>query len=126
MPFGPLRLRPEAKQLNGIDDTVELPNVDKPARREADVERFFALTFPTQTLRQNVLAVVERFSQPIGAKGVFLIESPYGSGKSHVLLTLCHVLRGQPAGQRWSARRRAGPKRRVAASAGSKRSSVPS
>ena len=104
MPFGPLRLRPEAKQLNGIDDTVELPNVDKPTRWEADVTRFFELTFPTQTLRQNIFTVVERFNHPIGAKGVFLIESPYGSGKSHLLLTLVHVLKCQPAAQQWIAR----------------------
>jgi hypothetical protein len=97
-------LRPEAKQLNGIDDTVELPNMDKPTRWEADVVRFFELTFPTQTLRQNIFTVVERFNQPVGAKGVFLIESPYGSGKSHVLLTLVHVLKCQPAAQQWVAR----------------------
>lgn len=108
MPFGPLRMRPEAKRLNGIDDTVELPNVDKPTRWESDVVRFFELTFPTQTLRQNINTVIERFTHPAGAKGIFLIESPYGSGKSHVQLTLFHVLQGQPAAKAWIARWPAG------------------
>lgn len=104
MPFGHFRLRPEAKQINGIDDTVELPNIDKPSRWESDVDRFFNLTYPTNALRQTIGTVVDRFEQPAGAKGLFFIESAYGSGKSHVLLTLRHVLCGQPAAQRWIGR----------------------
>ncbi|MEI8371270.1 MAG: hypothetical protein WCJ35_00385 [Planctomycetota bacterium] len=101
MPFAHLQLRPEAKLINGIDDTVELPNVLKPGCWESDINRFFDLTFPTVALRKAIRTVTERFAQPMGAKGLFFIEKPYGTGKSHFLVTIQHVLSGETAAQQW-------------------------
>jgi hypothetical protein len=101
MPFGHLHLRPKAKEINGIDDVVELPNVNDPSRWESNVPQFFELTWPTIALRQAVRTVIERFVGTTPGRGVFYIESQYGTGKSHFLLTLSHVLSGHPAVQQW-------------------------
>ena len=56
-----------------------------------DPEQFFALTFPTYNLRQLVRDVVLRVAGR-NDKAVRQLESTYGGGKTHTLITLRHLV----------------------------------
>ena len=56
-----------------------------------DPAKFFALTFPTYTLRQLVRDVARRVAGR-NDKAVRQLELTYGGGKTHTLITLRHLL----------------------------------
>lgn len=57
-----------------------------------DPEKFFALTFPTYNLRHLVRDVALRVAGKID-KAVRQLELTYGGGKTHTLITLCHLMK---------------------------------
>ena len=61
-----------------------------------DPAKFFALTYPTHALRELVKDVSARLAGR-SDKAVRQLELTYGGGKTHTLITLCHLFR-DPAG----------------------------
>ena len=61
-----------------------------------DPAKFFALTYPTHALRELVKDVAARLAGRSN-KAVRQLELTYGGGKTHTLITLCHLFR-DPAG----------------------------
>ncbi len=61
-----------------------------------DPAKFFALTYPTHALRELVKDVAARLAGR-SDKAVRQLELTYGGGKTHTLITLCHLFR-DPAG----------------------------
>ena len=59
-------------------------------------EKFFALTYPTHTLRELVKDVAGRLSGQ-SDKAVRQLELTYGGGKTHTLITLYHLFRNPEA-----------------------------
>src|ERR1051325_1418922 len=55
-----------------------------------DPASFFALTYPTYTLRQLVRDVMHRVARK-NDKAVRQLELTYGGGKTHTLITLRHL-----------------------------------
>jgi hypothetical protein len=62
----------------------KLPIYEKP-------EEFFALTFPTHNLRMLVRDVALRLAGK-NDKAVRQLELTYGGGKTHTLITMCHLV----------------------------------
>ena len=56
-----------------------------------DPARFFALTYPTHSLRELAKDVVERLAGR-NAKAIRHLELTYGGGKTHTLVTLRHLV----------------------------------
>ena len=59
-------------------------------------EKFFALTYPTHTLRELVKDVAGRLAGQ-SDKAVRQLELTYGGGKTHTLITLYHLFRNPEA-----------------------------
>ncbi len=57
-----------------------------------DPERFFALTYPTLPLRDLARDVAQRLAGK-NTKAIRQLELTYGGGKTHTLVTLCHLAR---------------------------------
>jgi hypothetical protein len=58
------------------------------------------MTYPTQALQQAMLAIQERI-EGRRKQGTFVFAGDYGTGKSHSLLALYHLLTSPDEGQRW-------------------------
>ncbi len=84
--------------------SVRLYNVDDPTKPESSAQHILALTYPTQALRQALSAVAQRLSGE-RAQGTFIFAGDYGTGKSHTLLALYHILHSPAEGREWLNRR---------------------
>ncbi|MFQ5814137.1 MAG: hypothetical protein ACE5I2_13260, partial [Anaerolineae bacterium] len=83
-----------------IFGAVKLYNLDDPTKPESSARRILSMTYPTQALRQAMMAIQERI-QGKRNQGTFVFAGDYGTGKSHSLLALYHLLTSPDEGQRW-------------------------
>ena len=90
----------EEVQSGAVFGSVRLYHVDDPTKPESSARRMLALTYPTQALRQALSAVAQRLAGE-RAQGTFIFAGDYGTGKSHALLALYHVLHSPVEGQEW-------------------------
>ncbi len=79
---------------------VKLYRLDDPTRPESSAKRMLGMTYPTQALRQATAAIEERI-QGKRRQGTFVFAGDYGTGKSHSLLALYHLLTSPGEGQQW-------------------------
>jgi hypothetical protein len=79
---------------------VKLYNLDDPTQPESSARRILGMTYPTQALQQAMLAIQERI-EGRRKQGTFVFAGDYGTGKSHSLLALYHLLTSPDEGQRW-------------------------
>jgi hypothetical protein len=79
---------------------VKLYNLDDPTKPESSARRILGMTYPTQALQQAMMAIEERIEGK-RRQGTFVFAGDYGTGKSHSLLTLYHLLTSPDKGQRW-------------------------
>jgi hypothetical protein len=96
-------LRPEVIEgnLHGIVSLHQLLSGDEDAF-ERDAARVLDVTFPTQSLRRLLQRLnVSLSDEAADRKGNFVISGGYGSGKSHALLALYHILNSSDIGSRW-------------------------
>jgi hypothetical protein len=94
--------RPEVLSDQGIDGIIDLANLFSRRRAlEKDAERFLALTYPTGDIRRVLEELDCRFSSEKATSGLFLFEGLKGTGKSHLLLLIYHLLQNQKAGREW-------------------------
>lgn len=82
---------------------VKIYNVGDPAQPESSATRILSITYPTQPLCQALKAASERF---LGQRrqGTFLFAGGYGTGKSHCLLAIYHLLTSLSERKQWMAR----------------------
>jgi hypothetical protein len=96
-----LRPRPEVMD-DSILGIVDLANLGQPNRLEAEPARFLDITYPTYDIARIVQALDVRFSESQGrTPGIFLLEGLKGSGKSHVLLLVYHLLQSRDEAETW-------------------------
>jgi hypothetical protein len=97
-----VRLSEEA-QKGDIFGIVRLYNVTNPTKPEASADRILSITYPSHPLSQALRAVAERLSGK-RAQGTFIFAGGYGTGKSHCLLTLYHMLSSPNVAKAWQDR----------------------
>jgi len=80
--------------------TVKLYHLNDPTKPESSAKRILGMTYPTQALCQAMTAVEERI-QGKRQQGTFIFAGDYGTGKSHSLLVLYHLLTSPSEGRWW-------------------------
>jgi hypothetical protein len=100
-----VRLRPEVVEghLHGIISLYALLDRDA-AAFEGNPHRVFSATYPSAALKQLLRRLQTSLSaRDADRKGNFVIGGGYGSGKSHLLLTLYHALNNPAQARPWLA-----------------------
>lgn len=100
-------IKPRKEVLqDAIEGIIDLANLDDPKKRkiEARPETFFDLTYPTSDVRRVLSRLDERFGVAADAPGLFLFEGLKGSGKSHLLLLIYHLLSSPSPARVWLTR----------------------
>ncbi len=97
--------RPEVLSEDGIEGIIDLKNLGDRRRRklESRPDAFLDLTYPTADIKRVIQQLDERFSRRAAACGLFLFEGLKGSGKSHLLVLIYHLLNSRDEGNRWLA-----------------------
>jgi hypothetical protein len=97
-----LHPRPEvlSEDLEGIIDLANLKDETK-TRLEARPKDFLDLTYPTSDVAKVIEQINLRFSSSKQSSGLFLFEGLKGSGKSHLLLMIHHLLQSPEISQDW-------------------------
>jgi hypothetical protein len=94
--------RPEVLSDQGIDGIIDLANLfSKKKALEKNAERFLALTYPTGDIRRVLEELDRRFNSEQATSGLFLFEGLKGTGKSHLLLLIYHLLQNREASRLW-------------------------
>lgn len=89
-------------ELHGIIRLSDVLAPEKPDAFEKDAERVLSATYPSEAMR----TLLHRLGLSLSAgdsdrKGNFIIAGGYGSGKSHLLLTLYHILNSPQSARPW-------------------------
>jgi len=98
-----VRLRPEVVKgkLHGIISLYALLDTESTAF-ERDPEQVFRATYPSAALKRLLHRLQTSLSsRSADRKGNFVISGGYGSGKSHLLLTLYHILAHPKQARPW-------------------------
>ena len=88
-------------QIEGI---IDLANIGKRGKLENKAEAFLDLTYPTGDVKRVLAELHRRFSSDKPEAGLFLFEGLKGSGKSHLLLLIYHLLKSPKHGRTWLTR----------------------
>lgn len=73
----------------------------KESRLESNPQEFLDITYPSSVLKEILEKTYEKKSE-ISNQGGFLLSGPYGSGKSHSLITLYHIFNNPQIGNKWA------------------------
>ncbi len=94
--------RPEVLSEEGIEGIIDLGNLKEGRRKlESKPEAFLSLTYPTADVKRVVQRLHSRLSRQGDVSSLFLFEGFKGSGKSHLLALIYHLLKHPTAGARW-------------------------
>lgn len=94
--------RPEVLSEEGIEGIIDLGNLKEGRRKlESKPEAFLNLTYPTADVRRVVQRLNNRLSRQDDVPSLFLFEGFKGSGKSHLLVLMYHLLKHPVAGAHW-------------------------
>ena len=96
-----LKPRPEVLSEDGIEGIIDLANVNVPRKLEAKPRIFLELTYPTSDIKRVIEKLNSRFNESSGTPGLFLFEGFRGSGKSHLLLLIYHLLNSPEEAKKW-------------------------
>ncbi|HNQ22499.1 MAG TPA: Ig-like domain-containing protein [Phycisphaerae bacterium] len=98
--------RPEVLSDDGVEGIIDLRNLgDRRHRKlESKPEAFLSLTYPTADIKRVVNRLNDRFAQRSSTPALFLFEGLKGSGKSHLLVLIYHLLKHSSDGGRWLSR----------------------
>ncbi|HDN81456.1 MAG TPA: ATP-binding protein [Methanomicrobia archaeon] len=72
----------------------------KESRLENNPKEFLRITYPSTAIREAVEKINEKLSGKSN-QGAFLLVGPYGSGKSHTLITLFHLFNNPQLAKEW-------------------------
>ena len=95
-------LKPRKDVLEGtFQGVIQTHKVDSRERRiENNPEEFLKITYPSSAIKR----ILERIEEKLSGKshqGGFLFVGPYGSGKSHTLITLYHLFNNPSLAESW-------------------------
>jgi len=95
--------RPEVLSQDGIEGIIDLRNLEDRRHRklESKPEAFLNLTYPTADIKRVVQRLNDRFSRRGDTSALFLFEGLKGSGKSHLLVLMYHLLKHPAESARW-------------------------
>lgn len=99
-----VKIRPEvlAGELHGIIRLSDVLSPEKPDAFEKSPERVLSATYPSEAMRLLLHRLGLSLSDgDTDRKGNFIIAGGYGSGKSHLLLMLYHVLNSPEIATHW-------------------------
>ena len=98
-----IKPRPEVLSERGIEGIIDLANLSQPKKKvlEKDPKRFFELTYPSADVRRVVSLLHQRFQKGGETPGLFLFEGLKGSGKSHLLLLIYHLINSPEEAKVW-------------------------
>ena len=95
---------PREEVLSGeLRDEMFAANLSDVVRNQAhevyqDPDPFFANTYPTERVKSFLLEILGRLSgRDRAAASFFRLDTPFGGGKTHTLISLYHLLRSQPS-----------------------------
>lgn len=90
----------EEVQEGQVFGIVYTYNASDPKERESSAQFMLDITYPTEPLRLALAAASEKLTGS-RAQGCFVFEGGYGTGKSHALLALYHILNSPKEGREW-------------------------
>lgn len=80
---------------------IQTHKVDEDGNRlESNPEKFLEITYPTSAIKRALENVSYKLSKRSN-QGAFLLTGPYGSGKSHTLITLYHLFNNPKLARSW-------------------------
>lgn len=80
---------------------IQTHKVDaKEKRLENNPQEFLKITYPSSALKRTLERIEEKLSGK-SDQGGFLLVGPYGSGKSHTLITLYHLFNNPSLAREW-------------------------
>jgi len=95
--------RSEVVKGDGIQGIIDLENLKNTKKKtlESSPKDFFSITFPTSDVVYMLEQLNIRFNYAQQTAGLFILEGFKGSGKSHMLLLLIHLLSNSIEGNKW-------------------------
>lgn len=87
--------------FQGVIQTHKVDTEEK--RLENNPEEFLKITYPSSAIKRAIEGIEEKFSGKSN-QGGFLLVGPYGSGKSHTLVTLFHLFNNPSLAKEWGKR----------------------
>jgi hypothetical protein len=97
-----VNLSRELREEGKIDGQVKLYNVDEDEEFESDAQKFFDRTLMTQGLRESLIDLRDSLIDDSTAN-THVLYGPYGSGKSHHMVTLYHCFTSPREAADWAA-----------------------
>jgi len=101
-----IKPRKDVLSGDGVEGIVDLENLRDSAgkRIEARPKDFLDLTFPTSDVKYVLENLHQRFTEKKRSAGLYLFEGYKGSGKSHLLLLIHHLVRNPALAREWLSR----------------------
>lgn len=95
-------LKPRKDVLEGtFQGVIQTHKLDvKEKRLENNPQEFLKITYPSSAIKRTLERIEEKLSKKSN-QGGFLLVGPYGSGKSHTLITLYHLFNNPLLGKDW-------------------------
>ena len=95
-------LKPRKDVLQGtFQGVIQTHKVDaKEKRLENNPQEFLKITYPSSAIKITLERIEEKLSKKSN-QGGFLLVGPYGSGKSHTLITLYHLFNNPSLAKDW-------------------------
>ena len=90
----------ELRKKGYVQGRINLYNVDDDSKLEGDASRFFARTYPTGKIIDIIEDIRDNF-QNQNPSGNYVIDGTYGSGKSHLMVTLYHLFSSPSEASSW-------------------------
>ncbi len=98
-------LKPREEVLQGaFQGVIQTHKVDTNENRlENNPEEFLQITYPSSALKRTLERIEEKLLSKSN-QGAFLLVGPYGTGKSHTLITLYHLFNNPLLAKKWGQR----------------------
>lgn len=95
-------IEPRSEVIEGkFQGVIQSHKVDaKEPRLENNPEKFLKITWPSSALKRTFERINEKLTRASN-QGGFLLVGPYGSGKTHGLISLYHVLEHPEISKKW-------------------------
>ena len=95
-------IEPRNEVIEGkFQGVIQSHKVDtKEPRLENNPEEFLEITYPSSALKRTFERINEKLSRTSN-QGGFLLVGPYGSGKTHALISLYHAFKHPEISKRW-------------------------
>jgi len=95
--------KPRSEVLEGkFQGVIQTNKVDANEKRlETNPEKFLKITYPSSAIKGTLERITEKIQQTSN-QGAFLLVGPYGSGKSHALISLYHIFNRPEIANKWA------------------------